>query len=129
MTKVKEIRNGKLYFDGCDTVELAQKYGTPLYVMSLTDMERRITELKDSFLHKYENTRAAYASKAFLCLGMCEIIQKSGLCIDVVSGGELYIVKKALFPPERVEFNGNNKQPFEIDMAVEYGVGRIIVET
>ena len=128
MTNVKEIRNGKLYFDGCDTVGLAQKYGTPLYVMSLTDIENRIKELKTSFLEKYENTRAAYAAKAFCCVGMCEILKKADLCIDVVSGGELYIAKKAMFPPENVEFNGNNKQPHEIDAAVEYGVGRIIVD-
>jgi len=125
---VKEIKNNTLYFDGCSTTELAKKYGTPLYVVSETDIINKCNEFRDCFLDKYPNTRVAYASKAFLPLGMCKIIEREGLCLDVVSGGEIYTAMKAGFPAERIEFNGNNKGMDEIELAVEYGVGRIIID-
>jgi diaminopimelate decarboxylase len=125
---IKEIKNGVLYFDGCDTTMLAKKYGTPLYVYSETDMAARFAELRKCFLEKRPRNRIAYASKAFNCLAMCKLVEREGMCLDVVSGGELYTAMKANFPPERIEFNGNNKLPSEIAMAVEYGVGRIIID-
>ncbi len=128
MSSLREIKNNKLYFDGCDTTELAKKYGTPIYVMSQNGIEERINELKEQFTNKYPRTRIAYASKAFCTEGMYAILKKAGVCIDVVSGGEIYAAKQAGFPAEHVEFNGNNKLPKEIDAAVEYGVGRIIVD-
>ena len=128
MSDVKVIKDGKLFFDGCDTTELAKKYGTPLYVMSYTEITKRLNELKEQFTDKYPGARVAYASKAFCTEGMYEILKQQGACIDVVSGGEIYAAKKVNFPAERVEFNGNNKLPSEIDMAVEYGVGRIILD-
>ena len=125
---LREVTNGILYFDGCNTVDLAEKYGTPLYVMSETAIVEKCKELKDSFLDKYERTRAAYAAKAFLTVGVCKIIEREGLCIDVVSGGELYIAIRAQFPAERIEMNGNNKSLEEIQMAIDYNIGRIIVD-
>lgn len=125
---IREIKNGVLYFDGCSTAELAEKYKTPLYVYSQTDIVDRFNELKACFTDKYENTRVAYAAKAFCTLAMCKICQQEGFCIDVVSGGELYTAIEAGFPAEHIEFNGNNKLPEEIEMAVDYGIGRIIVD-
>ncbi len=125
---IKEIKNGRLFFDGCDTVELAEKYGTPIYVFSENDIVNRLRELKKDFIDKYGNCRVAYASKAFCTVGMLKILEKEGMSADVVSGGELAVAKAADFPAERVEFNGNNKLPKEIDMAVSYGVGRIILD-
>lgn len=124
----KDIRDGILYYDGCNTVELAKKYGTPLYVMSETKILEKCKEVKESFLKKYERTRAAYAAKAFLTLSMCKIIENAGLCIDVVSGGELYTAIKAKFPAEKIEFNGNNKTLEEIELAIDYNIGRIIID-
>ncbi len=124
----REIRNNTLYFDGCDTVELAKKYGTPLYVMSETAIVERCREIRETFLNKYERTRAAYASKAFLTLSMCKIIEREGMCMDVVSGGELYTAIKAGFPAERIELNGNNKSVEELELAIDYNIGRIIVD-
>lgn len=125
---VKEIKDNILYFDGCSTVELAQQYGTPLYVVSETDILEKCQEFKDCFLNKYENTRVAYASKAFSTLAMCRIIEREGFCMDVVSGGELYTAMKAGFPAERIEFNGNNKSRDEIEYAIDCGIGRIIID-
>ncbi len=123
-----ENKDDVLFFDGCSTVELAEKYNTPLYVISETEIVNRINQLKDSFLNKYENTRVAYASKAFCTLAMLKICEREDLCIDVVSGGELYAAIKAGFPAERIEFNGNNKLPKELADAVDYGIGRIIID-
>ena len=61
-------------------------------------------------------------------MGMVKLVEREGLCLDVVSGGELYTALQAGFPPERIEFNGNNKLPAELEMAVEAGIGRIIVD-
>ncbi len=125
---IKEIKDGILYFDGCSTLKLADKYGTPLYVVSENEISSRCKEIRESFLDKYENTKAVYASKAFLPLAMCKIIEREGLGLDVVSGGELYTAIKAEFPVEKIEFNGNNKSLDELKMAVDYGIGRIIVD-
>ncbi|MCR5666901.1 MAG: diaminopimelate decarboxylase [Eubacterium sp.] len=125
---VREIKNNTLYFDGCDTTKLAATYGTPLYVMSYTDIKNRLEELKRDFTDRYPGARIAYASKAFCTEAMYEILKQEGACIDVVSGGELYTAQKVGFPAERVEFNGNNKLPKEIDQAVSFGVGRIILD-
>lgn len=125
---INEIKNNTLYFDGCNTIELAKKYGTPLYVMSETAIVEKCSEIRETFLNRYERTRAAYASKAFLTLTMCKIIEREGLCMDVVSGGELYTAMKAKFPAEKIEFNGNNKSVEELELAIDYNIGRIIVD-
>lgn len=124
----REIKNGTLYIDGCNALKLAEQFGTPLFVMSETKISEKCREIRDTFLHKYEKTRAAYAAKAFLTLSMCKIIEREGLCIDVVSGGELYTAIKAKFPAEKIEFNGNNKTLEEIELAIDYNIGRIIVD-
>ncbi|MDN6664830.1 MAG: diaminopimelate decarboxylase [Tetragenococcus koreensis] len=125
---IKEIKNNHLYWDGCDTVELAENYGTPLYVISQTAIENECRALQKDFIKKYDNVHVAYASKAFNNLAMLKIIEKEGLGIDVVSGGELYTAIQAQFPAEHVEFNGNNKSDEELAIAIDYGVGRIIVD-
>ena len=117
-----------LYYDGCDSVGLALKYGTPLYVFSKSMIEGRCSEIREKFLKRYEGSRAYYAGKAFLTLAMCQIVEKEGLGLDVVSGGELHLALKAHFPPERIIFHGNNKTRQEIEIAVDQGVGRIAVD-
>lgn len=116
-------------FGGCDTVELAKKYGTPLYVMDEDYILDRINEIKKDFLEKHDNTMAVYASKAFLTKEMARIIKREGLGMDVVSGGELYTAIEVDFPMDKIVFHGNNKTPDEIEMAVKHGVGRIIVDS
>lgn len=126
---VKKIIHNHLFWDGCDTVELAQKYGTPLYVFSQSMIVEECQQLQKSFIQKYENVRVAYASKAFNTMAMIQLIEKEGLCLDVVSGGELYTAIQANYPAEKIEFNGNNKSMEELTMAIDYGVGRIIVDS
>lgn len=126
---MRKIVDGTLEFDGCNTVELAKKYGTPLYLMSENEIVNRINQLKQQFLNKYKNTRIAYASKAFSTMAMFGICNREGICIDVVSGGELYTAMQIDFPADRIEFNGNNKSKDELEMAIQYGIGRIIVDS
>lgn len=115
-------------FGGLDTVMLAKEYGTPLYVVSEDIIKEKCEEIRDSFLLKYENVKAAYASKAFLNLAMCKIVEREGLSLDVVSGGELYTAITAGFPMKKIFFHGNNKSRAELELAISNDVGRIVVD-
>ena len=127
-TNNTRIENGVLYFDGCDLTALAEKYGTPLFVYSETELLRRTRELKEQFTEKYPGARVAYTSKAFCTKAMIKLIADEGLDCEVVSGGELAVALAAGMPAERIEMNGNNKSLSEIETAVAAGIGRIIVD-
>lgn len=116
------------HFAGLDTVELAKKYKTPLYIISEDYIRDRIKEIKRDFIEKYDNVEAVYASKAFLTKEMARIIKREKMGIDVVSGGELYTAMEVGFPAEKIIFHGNNKTLDELELAVKYGVGRIVVD-
>ncbi len=122
------VDGGTFIFDGCSTIKLAEKYGTPLYVMSENVIRSRCQEVRRDFIDKYENVRAVYAGKAFLTMTMCKLIESEGLGLDVVSGGELYTAVKADFPMEKVMFHGNNKTPQELQLGVDHNVGRFVVD-
>ena len=128
MNMVSEIKGKHLWFDGCDTVELAKEFGTPLYVYSKTYIVSRINELKDCWIKPYPKNRIAYAAKAFCCMGMYKLCENEGISMDVVSGGELYTAMKAGINPAKLEFNGNNKLPKELEAAIDYGVERIVID-
>jgi len=115
-------------FAGSDTVELAKKYGTPLYIMSEDYIKDRCKEIRDDFIGKYPNAKAVYASKAFLTKEMARIINREGIGMDVVSGGELYTAIQVGFPMENIIFHGNNKTPDEIELAIKNNVGRMVVD-
>lgn len=115
-------------FSGCDTVKLAKKYGTPLYIMSEDYIKERCKEIREDFVERYPNTRAVYASKAFLTKEMARIIKREDIGMDVVSGGELYTAIQTEFPMEKIIFHGNNKTSDEIELAIENNVGRIVVD-
>ena len=124
----RQILNSQLHIDNISAVDIAKRYGTPLYVYSYEEIKNQIQTLKEQFEYKYENVRIAYASKAFNCIAICQIMQHLGVCLDIVSEGELYTAKKAGFDMKNIEINGNNKLISELEDAIEYGVGRIIVD-
>lgn len=124
-----DIKDNVLFIEGCSSEKLVKQYGTPLFVYSKGIINKKCQELKDSFINVYDNTRVAYAAKAFLTIEMCRIIKSYGFCLDVVSGGELFIALKSGFPSEKIEFNGNNKLDDELEMAIEHNIGRIIVDS
>lgn len=121
-------KDNHYFFDGVDTVELAKKYGTPLYVMSETMIRENIRRLKKGFVEKYQNTGVLYASKAFMSIAMAKIVNDEDIGIDVVSGGELYTALQANFNAEKIYFHGNNKSLEEIELAISNDVGIIVVD-
>lgn len=120
---------GHLTIGGCDTVALAKEYGTPVYVIDETTVRDTCRSYVRSFQNHYDaKGMALYASKALSCLELCRIIKEENMGLDVVSGGELYTANKAGFPMENVHFHGNNKTNGELSMALELGVGKIVVD-
>ncbi|MBM7854686.1 diaminopimelate decarboxylase [Desulfohalotomaculum tongense] len=119
---------GHLEIGGCDTVELAQDYGTPLYVLDEEHFRQNCKNFYHAFTQQY-GAEVIYAGKSLLTLAVCRMIDEEGLSLDVVSGGELYTAIKANFPMNRVYFHGNNKTAEEIQMALEHKVARIIVDS
>lgn len=108
--------------------DLADKYQTPLFIMDESLIRSKMRYFKDLFQSPYCESQVIYASKAFLNLAMCQLVKEEGLFLDVVSGGELYTAHKADFPMSHILFHGNNKSIEELQMAIEYGVGRIVVD-
>ncbi|NHN28777.1 diaminopimelate decarboxylase [Paenibacillus agricola] len=119
---------GHLQIGGCDTTELVQRYGTPLYVMDEQLIRQRCREYVGAFRESGLKFQVAYASKAFCVMAMCRIVEEEGMSLDVVSDGELYTALQAGFPPSRIHFHGNNKTPYEIGMAIDAGIGCFVVD-
>ncbi|HAE32435.1 MAG: diaminopimelate decarboxylase [SAR202 cluster bacterium] len=119
---------GNLEIGGCDTVSMAQEFGTPLYVYD----ESTIRSMAKTYLHefssRYPDTTVAYASKAFLNKEMSRIANEEGLSLDVVSGGEIAVAVSTGFPAERMYFHGNNKTLQELSEAINVGIGTIVVD-
>lgn len=120
---------GHLAVGSIDTVELADQYGTPLYVMDEDLIRDTVRRFKASIDKYYGGAGlVCYASKAFCCKAMCRIMKEEGIGLDVVSGGELYTAASVDFPMKNVCFHGNNKTDEELSLALEKKVGRIIVD-
>ena len=123
------VRDGHLYIGGCDTVKLAEKYGTPLYVMDEDKIRDNCRKYVKAFEDYYKGSAAVvYVSKAFSCKEMCRIVISEGLDLEVVSGGELYTALSAGVPSSRIHFQGNNKTMGEVHMAIENNVGEIVID-
>jgi diaminopimelate decarboxylase len=124
-----EVNNkDHLVIGGCDTVELAKKYGTPLYVYDETELRNRCREFKSEFGNRYPNTVICYSSKAFIAKAMIKLVEEEGLDLDVVSGGELAFARATGFPAKKIHFPGNNKSAEELELAVKEGIGHIVVD-
>jgi len=119
--------DGVLEVGGCNVVELAEKYGTPLYVYDEDTIRACCRQYKQAF-SSYNNVSMLFASKAFMTQTVCTILKEEGFGLDVVSGGEIYTASSAKFPMERCYFNGNNKTSEELELALETGIGRITAD-
>lgn len=120
--------NGVLSIGGVKVTELAQKYGTPLYIMDQELIEENMRKYKKNFRSEKFKTQIVYASKAFLAKAMCQLVERYDMDIDAVSGGELYTIKASGIDMQRVHMHGNNKAIEELEMCVEYGIGSIIID-
>ncbi len=118
--------DGRLVVGGCDVVEIAERFGTPVMIMDRTTIESNaakiVSELGDP-------AKVFYAGKAFLCIALCQVVESLGLGLDVCTGGELATALAADFPPERIIFHGNNKSFEELEAAGAAGVGRIVIDS
>ena len=122
-------QDDSLTIDGLAIAELARTYGTPLYVFDEATLRDRCRVYRRALRAIYGGTaQAAYASKAYLCTAIAQIVLEEELDLDVVSGGELFVALRAGFPPQRIHFHGNNKSPQELDESLAAGVGRIVVD-
>lgn len=121
-------KRGHLEIGGCDTQDLAREFGTPLYVMDEACIRARCRSFRDAYARRYPNSLMLFAAKAFLNTAICRIIDQEGLGLDLSSGGEVYTAMQANFPMARTYLHGNNKSPWELELALDAGVGRIVLD-
>ncbi len=116
--------SGRLTIAGCDTIELAREFGTPVFVYDEDHLRARCREAVAAF-----GSDATYATKAFLCRAMANLAAEEGMGLDVASGGELHVCLSAGVPADRLVFHGNNKSLDELRSARSVGVGRIVIDS
>ena len=119
--------DGSMLLAGHDVRDLVREYGSPLVVM-LEDLIRANCRAYVEQIERYGRARVYYASKAFLTTGFCRLIESEGLHLDVASAGELHTALSAGFPPERILMHGNAKTVRDLTMALEAGIGRIVID-
>jgi diaminopimelate decarboxylase len=117
--------DGALTVGGVSVAELAQRFGTPVYVLDEADFRARCREFAESFA----DADLFYAGKAFLCKAVVRMLAEEGLSLDVCSGGELAVALAAGMPPERIGLHGNNKSVEELARALDAGVGRVVLDS
>ena len=119
---------GRLSVGGCDLRDLADRYGTPLYVYDTETLRAQLRTYRDAFTSVYPDCELVYASKAFLNRPFARFVASEGFGFDAVSGGEIATLRAAGVDLSRVYLHGNNKAPWELRLAVESGVGRIVID-
>jgi diaminopimelate decarboxylase len=119
---------GHLWIGGCDIVDLAQQFGTPLYVFDEATLRAQCRGYTEPLAAAYPDSLAIYACKAFINPALAKIMDQEGMGLDVVSGGELFVAHRSGFPMHKVFFHGNNKGSQELAMALDLGVGRIVID-
>ncbi len=120
--------DGEYYLGGCKLEELTREYGTPLLVMDEETIRSNARYYLDNLKQYYPQSNVYYASKAFLNMGICRIMEEEGMGLDVVSGGELYTALSAGFPADRIIMHGNNKSRRDIIQAIRSGIRAIVVD-
>ncbi len=120
---------GWLVIGGCSAADLAQEYGTPVYVLDEATLRRRCRAYRAEFEQRCPGAQVLYAAKAYINPALAQILNEEGLGLDVVSGGELAVAAAARFPMEKVYFHGNNKTPDELAYALSCGIGRVVVDS
>lgn len=123
-----EAREGHLVIGRVQAAELVRQYGTPLYVMDEARLRDNCRAYVRALREAYPGARAIFASKALCCIATCRLAYEEGLGIDVVSAGEIHTALRAGVPASDLLLHGNNKTPDELDLALETGVGRIVVD-
>jgi diaminopimelate decarboxylase len=122
--------DGRLFIAGCDTVTLAQQYGTPLYVYDGATIKGQISRVKELMREHYgENALVAYASKAYFSYAFAKKLAEFGIGADLVSIGDIRVAQKAGLDPDGIHLHGNNKSAEEINAALDWGIQAIVVDS
>jgi diaminopimelate decarboxylase len=116
--------SGRLSIGGCDLLDVAAEFGTPLFVYDEAHLRNRCREAVEAF-----PDGVAYATKAFLCVAMARLVHEEGMDLDVATGGEMHVALTAGVPAEKLVLHGNNKSLAELAYARTVGVGRIVVDS
>lgn len=119
---------GHLEIGGVDLTTLAAEYGTPLYILDEAALRQKCRDYLAAFRARWPKVEISFAGKAFLCAGICKIVEQEGLSLDVASGGELFTALRAGFPVSRLSLHGNNKSVEELQMGLAAGVGHIVID-
>ncbi|MFD5601255.1 diaminopimelate decarboxylase [Leucobacter sp. NPDC058333] len=119
---------GILAIGGVPVDVLAERYGTPLHIIDETGLRRQIRRFVDGLRQRWPNSEVLFASKSLPIVGMYRVAHEEGLSVDVAGGGELRLALAAGVAPERIYFHGNAKTDAELTMALEAGIGAIIVD-
>ncbi len=124
---------GVMSIGGVDVRDLADRFGTPVFVLDEADFRARARLFRDSFDSAFAEIGGAvdvyYAGKAFLCSAVARWVAEEGLRLDTCTGGELAVARKAGVPGPKLGLHGNNKSDVEIARAIEMGVGRIVLDS
>jgi diaminopimelate decarboxylase len=126
-TRVNE--RGRLELGGCDAVELAREYGTPVYVVAEDDLRSRARAFVGALSARHADFDVLFASKAFPCTAIYRLLAQEGLSCDVASGGELSLARAAGIDPARVYLHGNAKSIAELHEALQAGVGHVVIDS
>jgi diaminopimelate decarboxylase len=119
---------GRLEIGGCDAIEIAREFGTPAYVVAEDDLRARAQAFVAAFATRAADSELLFASKAFPCTAVYRVLSEEGIGCDVASGGELASALKAGFDPARIVVHGNAKSSAELRMALDAGVGTIVID-
>ncbi len=126
----RTVDGGVLNVAGVDVTELAERFGTPAYIVDEADFRSRATAFRDAFVEAFDGSAEVfYAGKAFLCTEVARWVAADGLSLDVCTGGELAVALRAGVPGQRIALHGNNKSDAEIERALRAGVGRIVLDS
>src|SRR4051812_22587183 len=121
--EASEVRGGRLVIGGCDALELAREFGTPVYAVAEDDLRARAREFRAAA----GGHEVVFASKAFPCTAVLRVFEEEGLSVDVASGGELALARRAGFAGRRIILHGNAKSEAELRAALDAGA-RIVID-
>jgi diaminopimelate decarboxylase len=120
--------NGVLQLGGCDAKALAREFGTPAYIVVEDDLRTRARRFLAAFAARTDDFEVHFASKSFPATAVLRLFAEEGLACDVASGGELHLALNAGFDPKKIHLHGNAKSEAELQMALDAGIGDIVVD-
>ncbi len=120
-----EARPGELAVAGVPLAEIADRFGTPVYILAEDEVRERCRMYRSVF----PDAEVLYAAKAFLCRAVLHWVEEEGLGLDVCSAGEMELAVTTGFPPERIVLHGNAKSPQDLATALRLGVGRVVIDS